>query len=230
VNTDRILVVDDEAALRRATRTTLSALGFVVSDTDCGETALELLRTERFDLILLDINMPGVNGIETCRAIRARSEVSILMLTVRGRAEDKIQALDAGADGYVTKPFDVNELVARIRATLRRAPGAALRSEVICLDDIEIDFGKRHVKSGGEITRLTPKELDLLHYLVSHPNTALAHDKILQAVWGPDYGNEVEYLRVFVNQLRKKLEPVPSRPRYVITEPWIGYRFCMPQP
>lgn len=230
MNVDRILLVDDEGTLRRAIRTTLSVLGFVVSDTDSGETALEILRTERFDLILLDINMPGVNGIEICRAIRARSEVSILMLTVRGRAEDRIQALDAGADGYVTKPFDVNELVARIRAALRRAPGSALRrSEVVHLDDIEIDFGKRQIKAGEKITRLTPKELDLLQYFVTHANKVLAHDRILQAVWGPDYGNEVEYLRVFVNQLRKKLEPVPARPRYVLTEPWLGYRFCMPQ-
>jgi two-component system KDP operon response regulator KdpE len=231
VNNSRILLVDDEVQLRRAIRTTLSALGFVVSDAESGETALELLRTERFDLVLLDINMPGVSGIETCRAIRARSEVSILMLTVRDRAEDKIQALDAGADGYVTKPFDVNELLARIRATLRRAPTSALaESRVLQLDDIEISFRERCVKARGNVTRLTPKELDLLYYLVSHANTALAHDRILQAVWGPDYGDEVEYLRVFINQLRKKIEPDPSRPRYILTEPWLGYRFRVPQP
>jgi two-component system KDP operon response regulator KdpE len=227
----RILLVDDEAQLRRAIRTTLSALGFVVTDADSGETALELLRTERFDLVLLDINMRGVSGIETCRAIRARSEIGILMLTVRDRAEDRIQALDAGADGYVTKPFDVNELLARIRATLRRAPQSALaETRVLRLDDIEISFRDRCVNAGGKSTRLTPKELDLLHYLVSHANCVLAHDRILQAVWGPDYGDEVEYLRVFVNQLRKKIEPDPSRPRYILTEPWLGYRFCLPQP
>jgi two-component system KDP operon response regulator KdpE len=209
----------------------LSALGFVVTDTGSGEAALELLRTERFDLVLLDINMPGISGIETCRAIRARSEVCILMLTVRDRAEDKIQALDAGADGYVTKPFDVNELVARIRATLRRAPKSALEeTRVLRLDDIEISFSDRCVRAGGKLTRLTPKELDLLHYLVSHANSVLAHNRILQAVWGPDYGDEVEYLRVFVNQLRKKIEPDPSRPRYILTEPWLGYRFALPEP
>lgn len=229
MNSSRILVVDDESQLRRALRTTLSALGFVVADAESGEAALDLLRTERFDLILLDINMPGLSGLETCRAIRARSEVSILMLTVRDRAEDKIQALDAGADGYVTKPFDVNELLARIRATLRRAPASALsESRSLRLDGIEISFRDRHIKTDGKITRLTPKELDLLHYFATHPNVVLNHDRILQAVWGPDYGEEVEYLRVFVNQLRKKIEPDPSRPRYILTEPWLGYRFFLP--
>jgi two-component system KDP operon response regulator KdpE len=170
--------------------------------------------------------MPGLSGLETCRALRARSDVSILMLTVRDRAEDKIEALDAGADGYVTKPFDVNELLARIRATLRRAPASALGdSRVLQLDGLEISFRDRQVKVKGRVTRLTPTELDLLHYFVTHPNTVLNHDKILQAVWGPDYGNEVEYLRVFVNQLRKKIEPDPARPRFIITEPWLGYRF-----
>jgi two-component system KDP operon response regulator KdpE len=224
----RILVVDDEPQLRRALRATLSALGFVVADAQSGEAALEILRTERFDLILLDINMPGVSGLETCRAIRARSDVSILMLTVRDRSADKIEALDAGADGYITKPFDVNEFLARIRATLRRAPVSALgKSPVLHLNDIEINFRDRQIKVNGRSVRLTPKELDLLYYLVTHADSALPHDRILQAVWGPDYGDEVEYLRVFVNQLRKKLEPDPSKPRYILTEPWLGYRFCM---
>jgi two-component system KDP operon response regulator KdpE len=223
----RILVVDDEPQLRRALRATLSALGFVVADAESGEAALEILRTDRFDLILLDINMPGVSGLETCRAIRARSDVSILMLTVRDRAADKIEALDAGADGYVTKPFDVNEFLARIRATLRRAPKNALaESRVLQLDDVEVNFRDRQVKVKGRIVRLTPKELDLLYYFASHPDSALPHDRILQAVWGPDYGDEVEYLRVFVNQLRKKLERDPSKPKYILTEPWLGYRFC----
>jgi two-component system KDP operon response regulator KdpE len=228
VNHSRILVIDDAPELRRALRTTLSALGFVVADAPTGEAGLELLRTEKFDLILLDINLPGISGLETCRAIRARSDVSILMLTVRDRSTDKIEALDAGADGYVTKPFDVNELLARIRATLRRAPVSALReSQVLRLDDIEINFRERQVRANGRDVRLTPKELDLLHYFVTHPNAVLTHDRILQAVWGPDYGSEVEYLRVFVNQLRKKLEPDPARPRYILTEPWLGYRFDM---
>jgi two-component system KDP operon response regulator KdpE len=228
VSGGRILVVDDEPQLRRALRSTLSALGFVVADAPTGEAALEKLRTEKFDLVLLDINMPGLSGLETCRAMRARSDVSILMLTVRDRTEDKIEALDAGADGYVTKPFDVNELLARIRAALRRAPASALgHSQVLRLDGLEIRLRDRQVRVNGRVMRLTPTELDLLHYLVTHPNEVLPHDKILQAVWGPDYGDEVEYLRVFVNQLRKKIEPDPTRPRYILTEPWLGYRFEM---
>jgi two-component system KDP operon response regulator KdpE len=222
----RILVVDDEPQLRRVLKSTLCALGFVVSDAETGEAALESVRAEKFDLILLDINMPGISGLETCRAIRARSDVGILMLTVRDRAEDKIEALDAGADGYVTKPFDVNELLARIRATLRRAPTSALgESGVLQLDGLEIRFHDRQVRLNGRVTRLTPTELDLLHYFVTHADSVLPHDKILQAVWGPDYGDEVEYLRVFVNQLRKKIEPDPAKPRYILTEPWLGYRF-----
>jgi len=230
VNGSRILVVDDEPQLCRALRSTLSALGFVVADAASGETALERVREEKFDLILLDINLPGLSGLETCRAIRARSDVSILMLTVRARSEDKIEALDAGADGYVTKPFDVNELLARIRAALRRASATVLsESRVLQLDGLEISFRDRQAKVNGRVTRLTPTELDLLRYFVTHPNSVLPHDKILQAVWGPDYGDEVEYLRVFVNQLRKKIEPDPARPRYIVTEPWLGYRFAMNQ-
>jgi two-component system KDP operon response regulator KdpE len=228
MKSSRILVVDDEQQLRRALRSTLWALGFIVSDAESGEAALELVRAEKFDLILLDVNMPGMSGLETCRAMRARSDVSILMLTVRERTGDKVEALDAGADGYVTKPFDVNELLARIRAALRRAPASALsESGVVHLDGLEIRFHDRRVIVNGHVARLTPTELDLLHYFVIHADSVMLHEKILQAVWGPDYGNEVEYLRVFVNQLRKKIEPDPTRPRYILTEPWLGYRFDM---
>lgn len=229
MNDSRILVVDDEPQLRRALRSTLSALGFVVADAETGEAALDLVREEQFDLILLDINMPGLSGLETCRALRAKSDVGILMLTVRDRADDKIEALDAGADGYVTKPFDVNELLARIRATLRRAPGSVLgETRVFQFNGLEIDFRARQVNVNGRVVRLTPMELDLLHYFVTHANSVLPHDKILQAVWGPDYGDEVEYLRVYVNQLRKKIEPDPACPRYILTVPWLGYRFATP--
>jgi two-component system KDP operon response regulator KdpE len=228
VPNSRILVVDDEPQLRCVLRSTLSALGFVVADSASGETAVSMVREEKFDLILLDVNMPGLGGLETCRTIRERSDVSIIMLTVRGRAQDKIDALNAGADGYVTKPFDVNELLARIRATLRRAPVSVhTESRVLTLDGLEIDFRDRLVKVNGQITRLTPTEINLLHYFVIHPDSALPHDTILQAVWGPDYGGEVEYLRVYVNQLRKKIEPDPSRPRFILTEPWLGYRFAL---
>jgi two-component system KDP operon response regulator KdpE len=230
MNDARILVVDDEPQLRRALRTTLSALGFVVDGAASGEAALELLRSERFEVILLDINMPGINGLETCRAMRARSDAGIIMLTVRDRPADKVEALDSGADAYVTKPFDVNELLARIRAVLRRAPSSAIgRAAAVRFDNVEISFRDRQVRVRGKGVRLTPKELDLLHYLVTNANTALPHERILQAVWGPDYGGEVEYLRVFVNQLRKKLEPDPSAPQYIVTEPWLGYRFAMPE-
>jgi two-component system KDP operon response regulator KdpE len=229
LNGSRILVVDDEPQMRRALRSTLSALGFVVADAESGEAAIDKVREEKFDLILLDINMPGLSGLEACRAIRSRSDVSIIMLTVRDRSLDKIEALDAGADGYVTKPFDVNELLARIRATLRRAPASVLgQSDILRLDDVEISFRDRHVKVNGRTMRLTPTEQDLLNYFVTHPNTVLPHDRVLQAVWGPDYGDEVEYLRVFVNQLRKKIEPDPAHPRYILTEPWLGYRFHLP--
>jgi two-component system, OmpR family, KDP operon response regulator KdpE len=228
MNSSRILVVDDEPQLRRALRSTLSALGFIVADAESGESALETVRAEKFDLILLDINMPGLSGLETCRVIRARSDVSILMLTVRDRTGDKVEALDAGADGYVTKPFEVNELLARIRAALRRSSSSALgESGVVHLDGLEIRFHDRRVVVNGQVTRLTPTELDLLRYFVTHADSVLLHEKILQAVWGPDYGNETEYLRVFVNQLRKKIEPDPARPRYILTEPWLGYRFEM---
>ena len=224
----RILVVDDEPQLRRALKSTLSALGFVVAGAATGQEAMEMLRTVKFDLMLLDINMPGLDGIETCRVVRARSDMGIVMLTVRGGAEDKIRALDSGADSYVTKPFDVNELLARIRATLRRTPAPALsESRVFRPEGVEIDFRNRHVAVDGRTTRLTPKETELLHYFVTHPNEVLPHDRILQAVWGPDYGGEVEYLRVFVNQLRKKIESEPSRPRLLLTEPWLGYRFVL---
>src|ERR1700733_6126539 len=183
MNGSRILVVDDEPQMRRVLRSTLSALGFVVADAESGEAAIQRLHDDKFDLILLDINMPGLSGLETCRAVRSKSDVSIIMLTVRDRSLDKIEALDAGADGYVTKPFDVNELLARIRATLRRAPVSALaESGVLQLGVLETRFHERQVRVAGRVTRLTPTELDLLHYFVTHPNSVLPHDKILQAV------------------------------------------------
>jgi two-component system KDP operon response regulator KdpE len=226
----RILVVDDEPQLRSVLRSMLSVLGFEVADAESGEAAIDKVRHEKFDLVLLDVNMPGIGGLATCRSIRKGSDVSIIMLTVRGRSQDKIDALNAGADGYVTKPFDVNELLARIRATLRRVPYAARAgSRSLSLVGLQINFPERRVRVNGVVAKLTPTETDLLHYFVSHPNSALAHDTILQAVWGPDYGVEVEYLRVYVNQLRKKIEPDPARPRFILTEPWLGYRFALPE-
>ena len=228
----RILVVDDEPQIRRVMRTTLTADGYEVSDARSGEEAVEMLGEERFDLILLDVNLPGMNGLEACRVIRSGTsvpDVAIIVLTVRNAEKDKVEALDAGADDYVVKPFSTPELLARIRAALRRAlVPADAAPQRISLKDVEVDFVSRQATVRGRSARLTPKEFDLLRYLVTHPNKAIAHRELLQAVWGPDYGDEVEYLRVFVNQLRKKIEPQPAKPRYLVTEPWVGYRLNLP--
>jgi two-component system KDP operon response regulator KdpE len=224
----RILIVDDEPQIRRVLRTSLTGHGYEVHDAKTGEEALLTLREQRFDLVLLDVNMPGMGGVETCREMRATSEVAIIMLTVRDTEQDKVTALDAGADDYITKPFAMPELLARIRAALRRVPvipGSEV--ETLHLEGVEINLGARLVKARGHEFHLTPKEFDLLHYLISNPNVTIPHAKLLQAVWGPDYGDQVEYLRVFINQLRKKIEPDPSNPRHLMTEPWVGYRLVL---
>jgi len=213
-------------------RTALTATGYEVSDARSGEEAVEKLGDERFDLILLDVNLPGMSGLEACRVIRRETlvpDVPIIMLTVRNAEKDIVEALDAGADDYVVKPFGTPELLARIRAALRRAPlPQDSAPQRISLKDVEVDFLSRQVTVRGRNVRLTPKEFDLLRYLATHPNKVIAHRELLQAVWGPDYGDEVEYLRVFVNQLRKKIEPQPAKPRYLLTEPWVGYRLDLP--
>ena len=226
----RILVVDDDAQIRRVMRTTLSAHGYEVSDVRSGEEALEKIRGETYDLALLDISMPGIGGLEACRSIRAGSDMAIIMLTVRNTEHDKVEALDAGADDYVVKPFSTPELLARIRAALRRAPLAPdAGPQRVNLKEVDIDFPSRRVTVHGREVRLTPKEFDLLRYLVSRPNRTIPHRELLQAVWGPDYGDELEYLRVFVNQLRKKIEPQPAKPKFLLTDPWVGYRFSLPE-
>jgi two-component system KDP operon response regulator KdpE len=224
----RILIVDDEPQIRRVLRATLCAAGYVVSDARCGEEGMEALRTGKFDLIVLDVNLPGISGIQTCREIRERSDVPVVMLTVRNSAKDTVAALDAGADDYITKPFSIKVLLARVRASLRRSPLAPeSRVDLVRFGNVEIRVGARRVTVDGKDVRLTPKEFDLLRFLVSNPDVALPHERILQAVWGPDYGSEVEYLRVFIKQLRKKIEPSPGSPRYILTEHWLGYRFRM---
>lgn len=228
MSSGRILVVDDDPQIRRVLRTTLIAQGYEVVDARSGDEALERMRGERLDLVILDMNMPGMNGIETCRLIRSGSDIAIIMLTVRDTEADKVEALDAGADDYMTKPFGSPELLARIRAALRRLPQGANGLQIVRADDMEINFTTRRVTVGKREVRLTPKEFDLLQYMVAHPNVPIPHTKLLQSVWGPDYGDEVEYLRVFINQLRKKIEKNPSSPKYLITEPWIGYRFQIP--
>ena len=226
----RILVIDDDPQIRRAMKATLTSRGYEVSDSRDGEEALEKLRSETYDLVLLDMNMPGMGGIETCGLIRSSSDIAIIMLTVNNTEKDKVDALDAGADDYVTKPFSMRELLARIRATLRRLPqapdDAGLRE--LKLEGVEIDLPSRQVTVRGRTSRLTAKEFDLLSYFLVRPNKTIAHRELLQAVWGPDYGDELEYLRVFVNRLRKKIEPDPSKPRFLVTDAWAGYRFHLP--
>jgi two-component system KDP operon response regulator KdpE len=230
VSKGHILVVDDEPQIRRVLRTTLVAQGYEVSDARDGNAALELLRADKYDLVLLDVNMPGISGIETCREIRAGSDLPIIMITVRNSERDKVEALDAGADGYVTKPFGISELMARIRAVLRRTSFPTGREDShLQLGDIEIDFQARKIIAHNEELRMTSKEFDLLAYLTAHANKTITHRELLQAVWGPDYGNEQEYLRVFINRLRKKIEPSPSDPKYLLTEPWVGYRLQVPE-
>jgi len=223
----RVLVVDDEPQIRRVLRSTLAARGYEVQDAPTGEDALAAIRQSRFDLILLDVNMPGIGGLEACREIRAASAVAIIMLTVSDSEIDKVDALDAGADDYVTKPFGMPELLARIRAALRRLPAYPERDQLVVVGELQINFLLRRVVARDREVRLTPKEFDLLQYLIANPNIPIPHVKLLQAVWGPDYGDQLQYLRVFVNQLRKKIEPDPSHPRYILTEPWVGYTFAI---
>jgi two-component system, OmpR family, KDP operon response regulator KdpE len=229
VNAASILVVDDEPQIRRVMRSTLSAHGYVITEAKTGEEALEFVRKERPDLVLLDVNMPGMGGIETCREIRRACDAPIIMLTVRNAERDKVQALDAGADDYVVKPFGIEELLARIRAALRRySPGDTVPPFVS--KDMTIDFEAREVTVRGRTVHLTPKEYDVLKHLVANQGKPLTHRRLLQSVWGPDYGEETENLRVVINQLRKKIETDPTRPKYILTEPWIGYRFQPQRP
>jgi len=220
----RVLVVDDDPQIRRVMRVTLTGQGYEVDDVKSGDAALEKLREHRFDLVLLDMNLPGIGGLDACREIRSQSEIAIIMLTVRDSEGDKVAALDAGADDYITKPYNAPELLARIRAALRRTPSAHGPNGALKIGAVEIDFDTRQLVSRGKRLRLTPKEFELLRYLVTHANKVISHRELLQAVWGPDYGDQVDYLRVFVNQLRKKIEPNPSSPVYLLTEPWVGYR------
>jgi two-component system KDP operon response regulator KdpE len=223
----RVLVVDDEPQIRRVLRSALAARGYEVQDAPTGEDALTAIRQSRFDLVLLDVNMPGIGGLEACREIRAGSAAAIIMLTVSDSEGDKVGALDAGADDYVTKPFGMPELLARIRAALRRLPAYPERDQLVVVGELQVNFMLRRVITRDREIRLTPKEFDLLQYLIANPNIPIPHAKLLQAVWGPDYGDQLQYLRVFVNQLRKKIEPDPAHPRYIITEPWVGYTFAI---
>jgi len=221
----RILVVDDEPQIRRIMRTTLIGAGYEVEDARTGEEGLDKMSQFHPDLVLLDINMPGIGGLAACKLIRADKNVAIIMLTVRDSEADKVAALDAGADDFVSKPFSTPELLARIRAALRRVPALQSNPDRIRIGSLVIDFVARTVAKGGEPIHLTPKELDLLRYLTQHSNQVVSHRELLQAVWGADYGREVDYLRVFIKNVRKKIELNPDAPEYITTEPWVGYRF-----
>jgi len=224
-----ILIVDDEPQIRRVIKAALSKQGYVVADARSGEAALDMIREERFDMVILDRNMPGIGGLETCRTIRDTSDMGIIMLTVRKAEEERIEALDAGADDYVTKPFSMPELSARIRANLRRVPSIShAGAQTVRFGTVSVDLATHHLSVTGTDVRLTPKQFEVLAYLIENPNISIPHARLLQAVWGPDYRDEVEYLHVVVNQLRKKIEVDPSHPRYIITEPWFGYRFQLP--
>lgn len=229
-NEGRLLVVDDDPQIRRVMRTTLDAKGYEVVEAGSGEQALDLARTAKFDLIILDFNLPGKSGVETCRDLHLLSTTPVIMLTVRDASEDKIEALDAGACDYVTKPFAMGELLARIRAVLRRTPSTSVSGiSHLKLDDVEVNFESRRLIVAGKPVRLTSKEFDLLLYLATHRNRTIPHRELLREVWGSEHVDERKYLRVFVNRLRKKIEASPREPKFLLTEPFVGYRLQTPE-
>ena len=228
----KILIVDDESSIRRALHNTLHGMGFSVDDASNGEAALQLVREEKYDVVLLDINMPGIGGIRACREMRrSLPRLGILMLTVRDSEDDKVAALDAGADDYITKPFNIRELAARIRAAVRRSSAShADPDALIHIGNVELDPARRLVHKAGQPVHLTPKEFDMLRYLMARAGLPITHARLLHAVWGPEYGGELEYLRTFVRQLRKKLEDDPAEPAYLLTDSHVGYRFAEAAP
>ncbi len=220
-----ILVVDDESQITRVLRTSLSAQGYDIRVANSGEMALEIMKDWSPNLIITDLSMPSIDGVELCRRVRTVSQVPIVVLSVRDQERQKVEALDAGADDYVTKPFGMNELLARVRANLRRVPTENELDAVIEPGDFRIDTAAHKVMVKGREVRLTPKEFELLVYLARRPGKVVTHRALLGAIWGGQSTEQVEYIRVFVGQLRKKLEPDASSPRYIVTEPWVGYRF-----
>jgi len=227
---DRILIVNGEPETHGILRSALVDAGYEIGEARTGGAAVQMARADRYDLILLEVNAPIASGLRTCQKIRANTDTPIIIISAPAEETEKIAALDAGADDYVTKPFNAKEVLARIRAVLRRTPlNRDETTPMIVFAGMEINFSTRKLIVQGKDVRLTPKEFDLLHYLAMNANLPLSHGKILQAVWGPDYGKEVEYLRVFIKQLRKKIEPDPGSPRYIVTEHWFGYRFRLPE-
>ncbi len=221
----RILVVDDERQITRVLARSLTAKGYEVHVAADGELALQTFGDWHPDLVVTDISMPNVNGLELCRRLREFSEVPIIVLSVKGEERTKIEALDAGADDYVTKPFGIDELLARIRATLRRAPAESSSKSVLEVGAFQLRLEERRILFRDKELRLTPKEYELMAYLLRNPGRVLTHHALLGAVWGGDNTEQTEYLRVFIGQLRKKVEADPANPKYILTEPWIGYRF-----
>jgi two-component system, OmpR family, KDP operon response regulator KdpE len=222
----RILLVDDEPSILATMAPLLRARGYDVSTATTGYGALDAVDRLPPQLVILDLGLPDLDGVEVCRRIREGRAIPILVLSARGAERDKVAALDAGADDYVTKPFGSEELLARVRAALRRADATSAPAGVIARGDLAIDVDRRRVTRGAEEIRLTPKEFELLVFLAQHPGRVLTHRAILKTIWGPNAVDQPEHLRVLVNALRRKLEPNPSRPRYVLTEPWVGYRFA----
>jgi two-component system, OmpR family, KDP operon response regulator KdpE len=221
----RILVIDDEFQITRVLKRSLGAHRYDVRTASDGESGLDLFRDFRPDLVITDLSMPEMTGIEVCRAIRKFSDIPIIVLSVRGEESVKVGALDAGADDYITKPFGMNELLARVRACLRRVPADHELQEVFEVGDFRLDKAKRTVSVTDKEVHLTPKEFELLAYLIEHHDRVVTHRALLANIWGGEYTEQTEYLRVFIGNLRKKIEPAPSKPRYILTEPWVGYRF-----
>jgi two-component system KDP operon response regulator KdpE len=227
MNNATILVVDDEPQIRRVLRATLSSSGYDIVEAKNGQEAIEKVIRERPDLILLDVNMPDMSGLEACSKIRLSFEGPIIMVTVRNSEHDKVVALDSGADDYVVKPFAIGELLARIRAALRRSSSEEPFPKIET-PELSIDLERRIVEVRNQRVHLRPKEFDVLRLLVIQQGKAITHKRVLQTVWGPDHGEETENLRVVINQLRKKIEKDPAHPLYILTEPWLGYRFQVP--
>jgi two-component system, OmpR family, KDP operon response regulator KdpE len=224
--TGNLLIVDDERSIRLSLRAILENLGYAIVEAARGEEAVALVRTEAFDAVLLDITMPGMGGIEVCRLMRkAAPRLPIVMLTVRGEEDNKVAALDAGADDYITKPFQLRELTARLRAAMRRNLTSNDDQPAIHIGDVLLDPERHVVEKRGRRVHLTPRQFELLHFLMMHAGRPIAHAKILRSVWGPEYGNELEYLRTFIRQIRIKIEDDPANPRYLVTDSHIGYRF-----
>lgn len=224
----RVLLVDDEPSIRRALRTPLNEMGFATTEASRGEEAIQLMQSQTFDIVLLDVNMPGIGGMKTLARLRSMAPaLPILMLTVVDEEEDKVAALESGADDYITKPFSIREVIARMRSAVRRAQAPDRKEDApVTIGDIEMQPVRRIVTKLGQPIHLTRKEYDILYYLMTHAGRAVTYGKLLTSVWGPEYRHEVDYLRTFVRQLRKKIESDPSSPKYLLTDAYVGYRFA----